>query len=111
MANCEGCIHAVVCYKYADACIMKSHSCESYRKDEKRPHGEWKVRKAYTDDGYDDGHDLYCSVCGESLMTLCNRSITAEEARKAMKHHIDENKYCFNCGADMREEMQNAVSN
>lgn len=41
MANCEGCIHAVVCYKYADACIMKSHSCESYRKDEKRPHGEW----------------------------------------------------------------------
>ena len=68
-----------------------------------RPHGKWKVRKAYTDDGYEDGHELYCSICGETLMTLCNRSITAEEARKAMKHHIDENKYCFNCGADMRE--------
>jgi len=82
MANCEGCIHTVVCYKYQDACIMKSHSCESYRKDEKRQHGEWiEVNVKPTPfGGYT--RDLKCSRCNK---------ITHEY------HPI----FCSNCGARM----------
>lgn len=69
-----------------------------------RPHGEWTIRKRYTKEGNDDGHGLYCSECDTHLITLSNRGLTLEEARKYLKDHIEKNKFCFNCGADMRKE-------
>lgn len=43
-------------------------------------HGKWE---------YDDGMDLFCSVCGELAMTLCYETVQYRS------------RYCPSCGAVM----------
>ena len=51
-----------------------------------RPHGEWKIDTK-----------IYCSECGESI---CDFIPNPNDAVVLILN----NKFCFNCGADMRKE-------
>ena len=51
----------------------------------------------------DDTHEMTCSCCGYVVAELINRRITEETALEYLKDRIDENKFCPNCGAGMRE--------
>ena len=52
----------------------------------------------------DGKHEMTCSCCGYVRVELINRSFTEETALEHLKDRIDENKFCPNCGADMRGE-------
>lgn len=54
-----------------------------------RPHGKWKV-----------DNKIYCSECGKSI---CDFIPNPNDAVGI----ILSNNFCFNCGADMREECEN----
>ena len=82
---CEDCIHNEVCqYGAIPPHIGRCNDKDTL--DDLRPQGEWKVNDK-----------IYCSECGASICDFVPNPTDAIV-------FILENKFCFNCGADMRKD-------